>query len=394
MNLTRNCPICSHSNGALLHTMHFGQYDHKFLPESYNLVSCELCGFVFADTTANEKDYDQYYEKASKYQDDNVSIGGTSLKWDQKRWSETIEIVTSVGIKSNDAILDIGCAQGGSLVNFKNAGFTNLSGLDLSNNCVNKVNQLGFNGHFGSLQYIEESSINGLRYSLVILSHVLEPILNVQQAVNNLNKVLQDNGLVYIEVPDASRYTKYYTVPFHFYDQEHINHFTEKSLESLMHLHGYDLVLSGKKELQTSTQNKAPAFFSVFKKTTKNRVNKYLKDINSLKNHLEYIDLSKQNAKWPLLENLVSTQEEVIVWGAGSYTLRLLADSPLNKLNIIAFIDNDEIKQKSKLNNIPIYSKYFLLNHAQRIIICSAYKSKEIIVEIEELGIKNKYDCI
>ncbi len=394
MKLTRNCPICSQSHGTLLHTMQFGKYDHEYLPELYNLVFCETCGFVFADTSAKEKDYDQYYEKASKYQDDNVSIGGTSLKWDQKRWSETIEIVTRVGIKTNDTILDIGCAQGGSLVNFKNAGFTNLSGLDLSASCVNKVNQLGFKGYFGSLQYLEDSSIIGSRFSLVILSHVLEHILNINQSINNLNKVLKDDGLVYIEVPDASRYSDYYSVPFHFYDQEHINHFTEKSLDFLMQLHGYNLILTGKKELQASEQNKVPAFSSIYKKSSKKGINERIKDDESMKSHLYYIELSKQNSNWPLLENLVSTQEEVIIWGAGSYTLRLLANSPLSKLNIIAFIDNDEVKQKSKLNNIEIKPKNYLKNHSQRIIICSAYKTKEILEEINALEIQNKYDFI
>ena len=49
----------------------------------------------------------------------------------------------------------------------------------------------------------------------------------------SLKKLLNPNGIIYIEVPDANRYSNYYVVPFYYFDCEHINHFDINSLKNL-----------------------------------------------------------------------------------------------------------------------------------------------------------------
>ena len=41
------------------------------LPDSYEVVVCEECGFVFTDTSASMEDYDWYYTNCNFYGDNS-----------------------------------------------------------------------------------------------------------------------------------------------------------------------------------------------------------------------------------------------------------------------------------------------------------------------------------
>ena len=41
------------------------------LPDSYDVVACENCGLVYADTAAAMEDYDWYYTRCNFYGDDS-----------------------------------------------------------------------------------------------------------------------------------------------------------------------------------------------------------------------------------------------------------------------------------------------------------------------------------
>ena len=76
--LNRFCQICGNEKGEILHHQKFCLPDNYILPEEYDIVCCNNCGFVFADTTANQKIYNNFYENFSKYEnlDSSISSGG------------------------------------------------------------------------------------------------------------------------------------------------------------------------------------------------------------------------------------------------------------------------------------------------------------------------------
>lgn len=77
------------------------------------------------------------------------------------------------------------------------------------------------------------------------------------------------------------------------------------------------------------------------------------------------------------------------MWGAGSYTSRLLETSILKNCNIIAIIDRDIKKQGNMINEIKISSPEILKQLDYSIIICSALYSENIYQEIKGMGINN-----
>ena len=149
INLFRKCPICLSEKGGILHEQNFTLSDDHILPNSYSIVCCEVCSFVYADTEADQSKYDLYYAEFSKYEDKEVSSGGNH-PWEIKRYERVVDDI-SIYIEKESTILDIGCANGGLLSYFKNKGYNNLLGLDPSSSCVEYVLSQGIKAVKGDM---------------------------------------------------------------------------------------------------------------------------------------------------------------------------------------------------------------------------------------------------
>ena len=121
----RQCPICKSDVGEVLHHQQFSLPDKHCLPAAYDVVACRQCGFVYADTFAQQDDYDHYYREFSKYENTGLSTGGGTTESDAKRLEQTVTDIAGLITDKNAAILDIGCANGGLLAALKRRGYNN-----------------------------------------------------------------------------------------------------------------------------------------------------------------------------------------------------------------------------------------------------------------------------
>jgi hypothetical protein len=154
-----------------------------------------------------------------------------------------------------------------------------------------------------------------------------------------------------------------------------------------------EYVISGKKDLQHSNVVYYPAVYSVYRKMGMNGNHREIIpsfDVNE--NIIRYIEMSRQADYWPELEKLVMTQEEIVVWGAGAYALRLYKTSLLSECNIISFIDNDPKKRGVEFDTkVKIHlPKDILPKFKGTIVVCSAVYNNEIVKEIDEMVIGNR----
>jgi FlaA1/EpsC-like NDP-sugar epimerase len=83
---------------------------------------------------------------------------------------------------------------------------------------------------------------------------------------------------------------------------------------------------------------------------------------------------------------LIQSQEPIIIWGAGQFTLRLLANSSLGKCNILGFIDSDSNKQGKTLMELPVHKPDYLVDHPCKVVICSALHYNEIKNTVNSLN--------
>ena len=183
----RNCPICEGIYCEVLHTQKFVLPEGHPLADGYDIVYCEHCGFVYADTTTTQEDYDVFYAKFSKYEDDKTSTGSGDTPWDAKRLEGTARQIGQTLTDTRERILDIGCANGGLLKCLRKLGFDNLCGIDPSPVCVANTRSCGIEAHTGSLLQLSEKLG---RFDFVILSHVLEHVHNLKTAMQTISNAL------------------------------------------------------------------------------------------------------------------------------------------------------------------------------------------------------------
>ena len=377
-SLQRPCPICRNATGELLHAQKFILSDNHILPSKYDVVACENCGLIFADTGANQIIYDRYYSEMSKYETAYVN-NETSLFIERAAWIGTL-------IHNKDAsIIDVGCGNGQLLLELRKLGFFNLTALDPSPKCIEDIRQQGINGVVGSVFDITSS----IRYDAIVLSGVLEHICDVARIMQTLKSLVKSDGLLLIFVPDASRYQDYDTIPFDYFNIEHINHFNETSLINLGFFHGLRVTNFIKTTIRLS-QVEQPVIFCAYSNCDKTATDwrNYSK-----KMVLEYIAHTQKNqAANLIIDKLAESGEEIVIWGAGNYTNRLLVASNLSKCNIVMLVDNDKHKQGTDINGKPIYAPNKLLNMRNNptIIIAAAVLHNEIIAEIKRMELPNK----
>ena len=389
----RKCPICGRFEGEVLFTQHYGVPDDSRLPTHCDLVCCVECGFVYSDTPLTQKDYDRFYEGMSKYEEPEIASGGGTTAWDRERLNSVAgELVHYLNYDSS--VLDIGCANGGLLKIFKERGYYNLTGIDKSMSCINYLrNNLGIRAIHGGLfeHQFDDRLFSNEKFDLIILSHVLEHVYDLNSALQFVFGKLEPDGLLYLETPDASNYCDYPQVPFYYFDSEHINHFDLPHLRMLLNNREVSVLYSKQKEIPVSPTQLYPAAAMLVRNSVKNPDHYEIQSAKILKERItKYIDTSLSEQHFINIDKLAVSQEEVIVFGAGSYTQRLLGNSRLPQCNIIAFVDNDKAKQGLTLGGRKVLSPDYLKDTNYTVLICSALHTPEIVDQVRQIQIRGK----
>lgn len=377
--LRRPCPVCGNGAGAeRLHTQEFVLPENHPLPAAYDVVACGRCGFVYADTPARQAAYDRYYTDMSRY-DMNYTCPESSLYADRAEWIDSF-------IRDRaDSVIDIGCGNGLLLMELRKRGLSDLTGLDPSEACISALREKDIPGIVGSIFSVSTDRA----YDGAVLSGVLEHICDVGGVMETARSLLKRGGLLFVCVPDASRYRFFDAVPFDYFNIEHINHFEETSLFNLGLQHGFHMngFLKTTVTLARTTQ---PMIFCVYE-----NAGQPAGDMRSSARDavVGYIEQTKKGAGiHRVLDELAETGEGVIVWGAGNYASRLLAGSSLGRCNIVLIVDNDPHKQGTRIGGRTVHSPRTIREAGKTctILIAAAVFGDEIAAEIRNMGLQNK----
>lgn len=68
--LIRRCPICNNEYGEVYKTIKMKLPQDVRLPDEYDVVTCEKCGFAYADVDATQDTYNTYYSCNNMYSAD------------------------------------------------------------------------------------------------------------------------------------------------------------------------------------------------------------------------------------------------------------------------------------------------------------------------------------
>lgn len=344
--MKRVCPVCDIDKSTVLYEQGFsGNITHK-------IALCNNCGFIFVQNSHDQKYYNTYYQKMSKYE----------LERDHLLHQKYFTILNKF-INKSSRILDSGCSTGHLLSLFKKNGYKNLKGIDPSLEC--KIIAKKKFGISVSAQNLYEYS-SGKKYDCIILAMVLEHLVDVKGVIEKTKKLLSKDGIVFISVPDAANFYIDFKEPFGEFSIEHINFYSSYHLSQIMN--NFNCVF-----LESDGKN----LFSVWKKhtTLEESMNKYI---------------TLSNKKLRLINNVIDKlPSRMIVWGVGSLLHRLLTTTQLRK-KIIKFVDSDKKLHGKKIDNIDILSPNELTQYASPILICSFRFREEIAEYIRLNKIPNK----
>jgi SAM-dependent methyltransferase len=377
-NSVRECPICGGGKSEVLRTQRFVLPEGHPLIQGYDVVCCGGCGFVYADTDVPQYKYDAFYADFSKYQDRSTATGGGDTQWDAERLRQTAADVASFLPNKDARVLDIGCANGGLLQAMRNLGYPNTHGLDPSPTCVRNVTSKGMTASAGSLFSLPDG---WHEFDCVILSHVLEHIRELSDAIKNLGAVVGRDGLVYIEVPDASRYAEFLTAPFQDFNTEHINHFSPQGLVNALSTAGWKCQAVQQKVILSAPRMPYPAVFAVARRAP---AVPWKPDMKLRECIVDYIGRSQVvlDRIDALLRRELPKKGGVIVWGTGQLAMKLLVETSLRDSRITAFVDGNPMNQGQILRGVPVLAPAQVGRCADHIVVATVIHQEEVLRSI------------
>lgn len=232
-----NCPICENKT------------DFECLAEKdrYGLDCqtqiCKKCGLLMTNPRMNQDAYNDFYMKeyrqlysaseisSDRFFEDQVYHGTQILKY----------ILEQTNLKSvlNKKVIEIGCGAGGILKVFKDNGST-VVGMDLGEKYLNYgTSNWNLDLRFGTVLDLTKNEAP----DIIIYSHVLEHILDLEKELIQIKKICHKSTLIYIEVPGLLNIHNAYDGDFLMYLQNaHTFHFSLKTLTNLFTKYGFELV--------------------------------------------------------------------------------------------------------------------------------------------------------
>lgn len=222
------CPVCDHTSFVDFLTLK----DHMITKEDFKIVKCETCGFHFTNPIPSESVIGQYYKSENYISHSSSKAGLINRAYNVVRNITLKNKVKLISRLSNGKdLLEIGSGTGHFLKASLNAGF-NVQGLEPDEDArLFAKNQFGLD-----LQSLDEiTEIESNSKDVITMWHVLEHVYHLKRDVAEFVRVLKNDGVLIIAVPnmnswDANHYDSFwaaYDVPRHLY------HFQESTIKKL-----------------------------------------------------------------------------------------------------------------------------------------------------------------
>lgn len=220
--------LCGAKNDRLVATV-----DRYRTPHS--TVLCLRCGLLRTNPRWSSAAYMDFY--TNHYRDlyertdhDPAKYYAAQLKRAGERANFILQHCSPK--RSRPAVLEIGCGGGWNLQPFQELGWT-AAGWDFDKGYLAVGRARGLDLRHGSL---EDAVTRNERFELIIMSHVLEHLLDPVTALRKLRNILTPQGALYIEVPSLFNVG---TDLLRYFQNAHTYSFVPETLTRVMQSGGY-----------------------------------------------------------------------------------------------------------------------------------------------------------
>jgi SAM-dependent methyltransferase len=334
---TRPCPVCGSVLQDVLYEQRFEAFAAGSITDAYDVVACRSCGMCFASGLPDEARFSEYYGQSSKY--DLSAEGAQVSTFDARRYEAEARFIAAHVVDRMGPVLDVGTATGDLLVALRNLGFTSLHGVEPSPEAARKAREMhGLDVIAGDARAANAWDAG---FAVVSLVAVLEHLVDPGPALLEIADLLNPDGLLYLLVPDAERFSDHVDAPYQEFSVEHINYFTGASLKNLLASVGLEVVVEQATVVNPSQDSAGPAVEVLCRRSS--RPPDVQMDSHGVDDLREYIVRSAEKEAGVLarIAELAKDQSPIYVWGTGTNALHLLAASRLAECNIVAFLDSN-----------------------------------------------------
>jgi 2-polyprenyl-3-methyl-5-hydroxy-6-metoxy-1,4-benzoquinol methylase len=210
--------------------------DYTVSKSEFNIISCKNCGFKFTNPRPDVNEIGKYYESDDyiSHSDSGKGIVNSLYKL-VRNYTINKKVKLVDNFTKDKTILDIGCGTGAFLNACKKSGWIT-NGIEPSEN-ARKFAQKNYNLEINPENGIPKLSDNS--FSIITMWHVLEHVHSLNERIEDLNRLLKDDGTILIAVPNCNSYdADYYKEFWAAYDlPRHLYHFTHDSMEKLLKKH-------------------------------------------------------------------------------------------------------------------------------------------------------------
>ncbi|NVK18614.1 MAG: class I SAM-dependent methyltransferase [Methylocystaceae bacterium] len=258
-----NCLVCDHDQFTEI-----GQVDRYGF--YYPTGVCQKCGNLQQIQYYNEEALALFYSKYFR----DVYSNDTPKACFQGQSGKGLRIYdfTKGFIPEKADVLEIGTGAGGILKAFRDEGHKVL-GIDFDERYIKYGNEQGIEIRQGGFDVIEPER----KFDLIIISHVLEHVVDMFEFIKQVKLLLKNGARVYIEVPSLDNLAKGgYNYDFlNYFQNSHVIHFSVDSLFRLLRnnglkaIHHDDFICCVCEIDETSLQNGADDFRSSYLKQLK-----------------------------------------------------------------------------------------------------------------------------
>jgi 2-polyprenyl-3-methyl-5-hydroxy-6-metoxy-1,4-benzoquinol methylase len=221
MKRVSNCDLCGSKDSRVI-----------FVEDGVSILKCKNCGLVYSSTVP-----ERIFEREESAEE-------ISRSTKREKIHIYLSVLQDVKIKMrNGKLLDVGCRVGDFLIEAKNYGF-DVVGIEISEKFASYARARGLNVISGMLK--EAKFLSG-SFDVVTYLMVLEHIPTPSEELREAYRILKDNGLLILEIPNF-RFNSIKAKIFSFLRLKaglmplnHLFHYTKETICKMLEKNGFQI---------------------------------------------------------------------------------------------------------------------------------------------------------
>lgn len=228
-----DCPLCNETRQKLI--FRAKDYRLKIIDDVFDVVKCLRCEFIFLNPRPKRSEILNLYSSNFHKSDTSLLFKTIEPCFDIAEQS-TIKMLKEY--RGNGKTLDVGCGNGRFVASMLKNGY-DAYGLEPNRRAENFASRL-FRGRI-YYQRLDECGFPQKTFDIITMFQSLEHVYHLQKLLQEVRRILKDNGIFYVCVPNTDFFESRLFGPY-YYNLEvprHLYFFTRKSLTGILSKNGF-----------------------------------------------------------------------------------------------------------------------------------------------------------